>query len=140
MLQWLALLCPGICNRRTHVGRGGASCVPEGCASPPPLGDFLSIEKKWESDRFMGDEGVVDQRLLPNHRLRSPHQVGYERKSPIRPTRPPKESLVYQGVPNLHFPFSPPPTWRLEITPRWISIGSPTPPSYYFCTTWIPDP
>ena len=53
----------------------------------------------------MGDEGVVDQRLLPAHRLWSPHQVDCEKNSPVRSPRPPKESLVGQGGSNLYRPF-----------------------------------
>ena len=59
----------------------------------------------------MGDRGrggVVDQILLPTHQLRSPHQVGYKRNSPVRSPYPPKESIVAQGGPNLNCPFQRP--------------------------------
>ena len=67
---WLALLCLVRCNRRTDVGRGGVSCGPAGCASPPPLEDFLCVEKKL-GKRYIhgrwGEGGVVDQRILSTH-------------------------------------------------------------------------
>ena len=52
-----------------------------------------------------GRGGVVDQRLLRTHQLRSPHQVVYGRNPPVRSPHPPKESLVGQGCPNLNCTF-----------------------------------